>query len=358
MAKKGFTKEESLALKAVAVLMIIMVHSLTPPSVYEGFTLNFFPLAESQVNHIGAYCKIGVGIFAFISGYGISKKYRDCEKTVSQKAFSQYISSIKAFWPVFIICVLATAAIDGRPATVYAGQTLVQSAVNLLLDGLGLAKLMGTPNLDGSWWYLSAMTVFAFAAPLLQKAVRRTGWLVPLFGLIAFPRLIGMGYPDGAGAYPFYFLMAVLLGVIFAEHDLFERLDDIRILKGGGELPNRVLRLIAATVALLISYRVFYLLPREAFWEYHYAVAPLVFILFFREWVRIMPRLKHPLARLGRHSGNVYFVHNLLLDYLRQFLFSMPWFMLTPLAAYAVSLAFSMALEAGKSGVIKVFGKK
>lgn len=233
MKKPAFTKEESLALKAVAVLLIIMHHSISGTSVYWGFSLNFFPFSESQVNHIGAYCKICVGIFAFISGYGITKKYQDSEKTISQRAISQYTSSIKAFLPVFIICVLITAAIDGRPFTVYAGKFPSQGLMNLLLDSLGIAKLMGTPNLDGSWWYLSAMTVFCFAAPLFQVAIHRTGWLVPIFALIAFPRLTGMGYLPGADVLPFYFLMAVLLGVIFAEYDLFERIDMIQPIKWG-----------------------------------------------------------------------------------------------------------------------------
>lgn len=358
MKKSSFTKEESLALKAVAVLLLIMYHSLKG-SDYEGFMLNFFPLTESQVNHIGVYCKICVGIFAFISGYGISKKYRNSEKTISQKAFSQYISSIKAFWPVFIICILATAAIDGRPFTVYAGQFPLHSVVNLLIDGLGLAKLMGTPTLVSSWWYLSAMAVFTFAVPLLQKAVRRIGWIAPFFALIAFPRLVGMGYLPGGDVMPFYFLMPVLLGVIFAEYDLFERLDDFRPMKEERETLNRVVRLGMVTVALLISYKFFHLLPRDIFWEYHYAFAPLVFILFFREGYAFFPWLKRPLAWLGKHSGNIYFVHALLLRYyLRDFLFSMPWFMLTPLATYAVSLAFSVAVEAGKVGVTnRISGK-
>lgn len=347
--KRGFTKKESLALKAVAVLLLIMHHSISGPSVYWDFTLNFFPFTESQANHIGAYCKICVGIFAFITGYGITKKYRNSSKSISQQAFSQYANVIKDFFPVFIICLLATTIKDGRPFTVYAGQSPLHSVVNLLLDGLGLAKLMGTPSLESSWWYLSAMTVFAVATPLFQKAVRRTGWLAPVFALAAFPRLIGMGYLSRADVQPFYFLMPVLLGVIFAEYDLFEQLDSIQIIKDR-ELLNRILRLTIVAAMLLGSYKAFHLLPITSFWEHHYAFAPLVFILFFHECVNFIPVVEYPLAWLGKHSGNIYFIHGLLLWYfLKNFLFSMPWFMLTPLATYAVGLAFSLVVETGKA---------
>lgn len=349
MERSAFTKEESLALKAVAVLLIIMYHSISGNSVYWGFTHNFFPLTESQINHIGAYCKICVGIVAFVTGYGITKKYRNSTKSVSQQAISQYVSTMKAFWPVFIICILVTALIDGRPFTVYAGQSFLHSFLNLLLDGLGIAKLMGTPNLDGSWCYLSAMTVFVFAAPLFQKAVKHTGWLAPLFLLLAFPRMVGMGYLPGAGILPFYFLVSVLLGVIFAEYDLFAHLDSIQ-LKPGNECLNRLMRLTVATLMLFLSYKAFHFLPVLSFWEYHYALAPLVFILFFHEWMQVLPFLRRPLAQLGRHSGNIYFVHGLLLGYyLRTFLFSMPLILLTPLTTYAVGLLFSVVLEAGKA---------
>lgn len=68
MEKKRFTKEESLALKAVAVLLLIMHHTLRFPFLYDGYTLNFFPLVENQVNYISEYSKICVGIFAFYNG--------------------------------------------------------------------------------------------------------------------------------------------------------------------------------------------------------------------------------------------------------------------------------------------------
>lgn len=356
MEKPAFTKEESLALKSVAVLLIIMHHSISGTSVYWGFALNFFPFSESQVNHIGAYCKICVGIFAFISGYGIAKKCQNSKKTIAQQAISQYISSMTAFWPVFAICILVTAAINGRPFTVYAGNFPLQSLMNFLLDGLGIAKLMGTPNLDGSWWYLSAMTVFCFVIPLFQVAIRRMGWLMPTFVLIAFPRLIGMGYLPGADTLPFYFLMAVLAGVIFAEYDLFERIDTLQPVKSWGNTSNQLLRLVIAFVLLLISYKAFHHLPIVNFWEYQYAIAPLIFILFFHECMRLVPMLKYPLACLGKHSGNIYFIHGLLLGhYLRNFLFSMPWFMLTPLVTYAIGLGFSVVLKAGSAYLRKGF---
>ena len=241
---RGFTKGESLALKAVAVLMIIMHHSISGNSVYGGFTLNFFPFSESQINHIGAYCKICVGIFAFITGYGITKKYCCSPKTASQQAFSQYFHSIKNFWPVFVVCLFITAIIDGRPFTVYAGQSFLHSLVNLLLDGLGVARLMGTPNLDGSWWYLSAMTVFAFVVPLFWKMLQHMGWLISIFFLFALPRLIGMGYLPYGDIMPFYFLMAVLLGAIFSKYNLFEYIDSIDLTSS--KTLNKLLRVISA----------------------------------------------------------------------------------------------------------------
>lgn len=347
MKKSAFTKDESLALKAVAILLIIMHHSISGNGVYWGFTHNFFPFAESQLNHIGAYCKIGVGIFAFITGYGITKKYRNSEKTVSWQAFAQYTSFIKKFLPVFAICLCATFLIDGRPMTVYIGQSPLHTIVNVLLDGFGQAKLMGTPSLERSWWYLSAIVVFSFAAPIFRRTVRRMGWLLPFFALIAFPRAIGMKISTEQ---PFYFLMAVLLGVIFAEYDLFEWLDDFQIIKTKWEFLNRLMRAIIATAVVLASYKAFHHLPNQTFWEWHWAFAPLIFILFFREWMHFIPALERPLSWLGKHSANIYFVHGLLLGYyLRNFLFSMPLLILTPFATYAVSLAFSLIIEVGKS---------
>ena len=348
MEKKRFTKEESLALKAVAVLLLIMHHTLRFPFLYDGYTLNFFPLVESQVNYISEYSKICVGIFAFITGYGITEKYRDSGKYASYQAVAQYWSAMRSFWPIFILALLVTACINGQPFSVYQADCLPQSILYVLLDGLGLAQLMGTPMLTGSWWYLSAMVVFLFFAPIFQAAVKRLGWAASGFLLVALPRLLNMGFPGDI--HPASFLMPIFLGVLFAEYNVFEFLARIYLSKNN--CLNRWLRRVAYMIMLLLSYKGYHRLPLNLLWEYHYGVAPVVFILAFLEWLPLFSPVKGALSFLGRHSGNIYFIHDFVLGF-RWFLYSMPWFGLTPLAVYAVALAFSVALEAYKAHFYK-----
>ena len=70
-----FTKKQSLAVKGVAILMMLW-HHLFYPGNYAEFTLNCWPIMESQAVHIALFSKICVSLFAFISGYGLFLSYR------------------------------------------------------------------------------------------------------------------------------------------------------------------------------------------------------------------------------------------------------------------------------------------
>lgn len=43
MERKGFTKEESLALKGIAILMMLFLHCFGASWWYAGFSINFLP---------------------------------------------------------------------------------------------------------------------------------------------------------------------------------------------------------------------------------------------------------------------------------------------------------------------------
>lgn len=349
--ENSFSKQDSLAIKGAAILLMLCLHCFRVPELYAGFPVNFAPFPEDLINRICAYGKVCVGIFAFISGYGLSKAYRDMpDRDLSRACLSRYYKSIRAFWPIYLLCLLAGVVIDGRTMQVYCSGGLGRSALNLLLGGLGLNHLFRTPMFVNEWWYLSAMVVFIFITPLLQRMVSRYGWALPVFLLVALPRILSIGFQGGTEIFTFF--SPLLLGVIFAQYGLFEKFWSL-----GPKRPaaGRLCKLLLTGCAAFLGYKAYFLLPADQYWEVYYGLIPLSFLLFFHTLVKGVPVLEDLFVFLGKHSGNIYFIHTVFLYvYLKKPLYSMPWFGLTPLALLALSLGFSMVLEESKALVRKL----
>lgn len=342
MQGTGFAKRDSLAVKGAAILLMLCLHCFRVPELYAGFSVNFAPFSEDLVNRVCTYSKICVGIFAFISGYGLTQTYRNTpDGELSRACLSRYFKSIRAFWPIYLLCLLAGVVIDGRTVRLYCSGGLGRSALNLLLGGLGLNHLFRTPMFVNEWWYLSAMVVFIFTVPLLQRAVFLYGWALPTFLLVALPRILSIGFQGGTEIFTFF--SPLLLGIIFAQYGLFDGWWSPRL---KGPWADRLVRLLLTGAAAFAGYKAWFLLPADQYWEVYYGLIPLSFLLFFHTLVKGVPILEDLFVFLGKHSGNIYFIHTVFLYvYLKQPLYRMPWFGLTPLALLGLCLVCSVILE-------------
>ena len=349
MKENGFSKRDSLSVKGAAILLMLCLHCFRVPELYAGFPVSFAPFPEDLVNRICTYGKVCVGIFVFISGYGLSKIYRDTpDRDLSKTCLNRYLKSIRAFWPIYLLCLLAGMVIDGRTVRLYCSDGPVSSVLNLLSGALGLNHLFRTPMFVNEWWYLSAMVVFIFITPLLQRTVARYGWALPTFLLVALPRILSIGFQGGTEIFTFF--TPLLLGIIFAQYGLFEKFWRLGPQGGAG----RLLRILLTGIAAFLGYKAYFILPAAQYWEIYYGLIPLSFLLFFHSLVKGVPILEDLFVFLGKHSGNIYFIHTVFLYvYLKEPLYSMPWFGLTLLVLLGLSLGFSIVLEG-----IKVFVRK
>ena len=115
MGKKEFSKSNSLALKGIAIIMMVFHHLFRKKTLYEGYFISFFPFNEQFVLDISTMFKICVSIFAFITGYGLQKSLRNLDKDYnwSNKQTYKWISNrlikmMSSFWLIallsYIIC--------------------------------------------------------------------------------------------------------------------------------------------------------------------------------------------------------------------------------------------------------------
>ena len=99
----GLRKEDSAALKGLAVLMLIFHHCYRLADRIEKYQVDLCGLTTDQIVAIAECFKICVAIFAFVSGYGLMFGYSAKVKRREQRAVSGWISghiisTMSGFW--------------------------------------------------------------------------------------------------------------------------------------------------------------------------------------------------------------------------------------------------------------------
>ena len=135
------------------------------------------------------------------------------------------------------------------------------------------------------------------------------------------------------------FLAAFLSGAVLARNDCL-----IRIVNG----PGRPVRFAVECVLLIIAYHLYQYAPLKTYWELKWALIPVLLVLFCVEYVIRIPGLKQILRFLGRHSMNVYLIHNFYRKYLHDFIYGQKHFLLILLLLMGISLICSILIEALK----------
>ena len=84
-----FDKESSIALKGIAIILMMLHHNFRDASLFSSYAVSFVPFSESSVVKFSYACKICVSIFAFITGYGLylayNKRNTNATKSLTKK---------------------------------------------------------------------------------------------------------------------------------------------------------------------------------------------------------------------------------------------------------------------------------
>lgn len=336
---KGLSKNDSLAIKGIAILIMLFHHLYCSVDRFENFTVDFSPFSQSTVVSVSLFFKICVSIFAFITGYGLLKSVSKIEfnnKNVFKWNVTRLIKTMSGFWLIYVLSFVVTMIIDRRPLEIYFGGSRIKGVLYILLDFLGLANFFDTPTLCGTWWYMSAAVIFILIIPLIYFISRKVGYIPIIVVVVALPRLLNIGYPGGVNAYSF--ILPVILGMMFAEYNLFEKMSDIMPKNKALSYVTSFAVLGVMTVLCYLLYRVY---PQNKGWEYNYGIVPVIVICFSRYCVIRVPVIKQILQFYGKHSLTMFLTHTFIRAvYFNEFVYSFDNFMLI----YAVLLVMSTVL--------------
>ena len=350
-----FDKTTAKGLKGIAILLMVFHHCFRTTSLYEAYTLSFFPFPEMAVVNLAAMSKICVSIFAFISGYGLFLSYQNqvekANTTPSRWVLLRYVKTFSGYWFAYFFVVVIYGITGGRLSRVYFSDGFWIGCANVCVEFLGLSKLFGTPTLKGTWWYMSAAFVFILLMPMLYRWIMTKPWVVWTLSLVLlqafFSHLKGGTYPGANSVYGF--LPMYLLGGVSARTDLFSRWGRILLPKEGGEKGGsgrRWLKLGGMLGLLWICYGLYVHLPIETFWILHYCLIPMLVILFCVEYVLRFLALRRVFAFLGAHSMNIFLLHNFFrTGRVGKFLYSQHHFSVILIGLFLLSLGISLVLE-------------
>lgn len=349
---KKFTISDTNIVKGVAIILLLFHHCFLQSSVdMAGGNISFFPISQELGVIICTSFKLCVGIFVFLSGYGMLcsvKKLKLNFKNILSWVCTRLVKMMSGFYFIYVLVFLVTLAIDKYPIVrYYTNTTALKGTLAMIIDFLGLAKLFDTRTLIGTWWYMSAAIVFVVICPLLYILAKKVKYVTLIALVVIVPR-ITIGYP-GAKSW-ISFLLALIFGMMFADYNLFEKFDSIKICKNKKVSDSIIFAVFL--VALVCIVWVNHLVKWSVFWEWDFGIAPVIVILFIKKYIAPIKGLRDALHFLGKYSMNIYLIHTFFrYVYLREFIYSLGHSLLIWAVLMAISLVCSIGIEALKRAV-------
>lgn len=358
--KVKFSKDDTLAIKGVALLFLLHHHCFCQYARFKNYEVNFFPFSSGSVVKVAAFFKICVGMFAFLSAYGLTvslKKYSSdtCISGIQYRDYfkKRYIKLMWGFWFAFLISCAVCAVLKPTHFSLYFLKNDTNSglhgAVYILLDFLGLACLTDTPTLNGTWWYMSLAIFIVMIIPFIAKITKKHGIFFTIMLFLFTPRLIATGnnFSIGESTNILRWAFSAFLGVVFAQNDLLVKMKSFMITSN--KVLSKIIKFIAATICLVLLFNI-YMRIGGTFADYCYefrdCLIPVFVIYYFYDFIIDIPIIRHIFMFIGKHSMNVFFIHTFIRLYLfESFTYSFGYWFLIDLVLLLDSLAVSIIME-------------
>lgn len=335
----NFTKKDTLCMKGIAILMMFFHHNYLDPSRWIGASISFYPFAQHQIMYVAKFFKICVGLFVFLTGYGMmvsvkQKKYSD--KDMRKYVLNRYLSMMMGFWLIFLLVHILSAIFTSRIQRIYG--TGLSAIVYFIIDGMGLAKLFHTATFNDTWWYMSLATILILIFPMFKKLIEKYQgiWLIlTLF----IPKALDLPYCE-----LWRWLFCYSLGMYMAEHNLIARIKEKIISKN---IWQRILIFAVMTFAMFALVRLrqssTFAVKLLYLWEGIVPAYTIIYGYTFFMWCKPLTAI---LQFLGKHSMNMFLVHTMFRAvYFHEFIYSFYSMWLDYLVLIVVSVAASIAIE-------------
>lgn len=352
-----FDKKDTMAIKGIAILFMIQHHGFLSPDRFEGFTVDFFPFAQSTVVTFSNFLKICVGMYVFLTGYGLTvslKKYSS-DYSLRGSQYKDYLyrrlwKLMMGFWVIYVLGFIISLIVTQRPIEVYFAKDVFTGIYSIFADFTGLAYLFNTPTLNGTWWYMTLAIFLILVMPFVARLNKKYGPLLTMLLCIFIPRIVSFYVqlqPDSKANISRWFFAAVL-GVICAQYDLLARAKGFMITKN--KIVSKLIKLVVLTGVLVLLYYTRVTLHKKGYSSMAYEltdnIIPVFVVYYCYEFIVGIPGIRQVFVFLGKHSMNIFLLHTFIRQYLlREFVYSFRHFALVTLVVLVLSLAVSIVIE-------------
>ena len=347
-----FTKEHTMQMKGIAIIILLFHHcflnaqrwatvpyeKLATTKGWGYYPISFAPFSSHTIQYLASFSKICVAMFVFMTGYGMWVSYESQKKktTMSNYIKKRMVTLMTGFLIIFVVTEIL-AIPTGRFIEVYGHD--FRSVVYMIIDALGLAKLLGTPLFCLTWWYMSLAIVLIMIFPFVHSIMEKYQWVVVVASIIV-PRACGFGQSTDL----FRYLLAYTLGMYFAQHDLLAKIKEKFMEQNvAGKLLSLIVSLIGLAVIIKCRQNAWIGWKYLDFWDGFAAMYVIVISYIYilnGKWI------VKGLGFLGKHSMNIFLIHSFYRDvFFHEFTYSFYYAWLDYIVLMAISLVTSIVLE-------------
>lgn len=347
-----FTKEHTMQMKGIAIIILLFHHcflnaqrwatvpyeKLATTKGWGYYPISFAPFSSHTIQYLASFSKICVAMFVFMTGYGMWVSYESQKKktTMSNYIKKRMVTLMTGFLIIFVVTEIL-AIPTGRFIEVYGHD--FRSVVYMIIDALGLAKLLGTPLFCLTWWYMSLAIVLIMIFPFVHSIMEKYQWVMVVASIIV-PRACGFGQSTDL----FRYLLAYTLGMYFAQHDLLARIKEKFMEQNvAGKLLSLIVSLIGLAVIIKCRQNAWIGWKYLDFWD---GFAAMYMIVISYIYILNGKWIVKGLGFLGKHSMNIFLIHSFYRDvFFHEFTYSFYYAWLDYIVLMAISLVTSIVLE-------------
>ncbi len=299
----SFPKESSEVMKGIAILLMLFHHFFGFPNWYvEGISYIGLPLRFNTAEYVlGQFGHICVGIFAFLTGYGMFFSYKS--GTGYKKVFKTILKFLICYWLILFGIAI--------PLHYFFGYTTITPM--LIFKNMFAYDTTLVPFA----WYVRFYIGVMLTLPLINKIMPNKALCGILLCLI-IPSFLNfcLGKVPGINIYIiegvsylmeyFLWLPCVLMGLCCGKYNLFEKID-----KGLKKL-KWVEHIVCVGLLLAILYlRAYKEDTIGVIFSFDSFYVP-IFVYICTKYMESVPKfIKKSVVLLGKHSMNIWFLHSM-----------------------------------------------